>query len=211
MMDELREATGFRAGRELLHVGDMVSVDSGYDGFMQVVKQKDGYWLVDCSKRVTGQGISDRDFKLECNLPYRYQVVDPIAPYAEPQIKIYCSQCDETVTGEIDFETGEIIWNESCASHMMVENEIASTCRLCAADSGRIERMQQQKASLKAYLEAKRQEFGLDRVRVLDLWPYFGSISEIDAWFAVNAEKVKMLSEVLTSGYIDYLKNMEDK
>ena len=51
MIREPREATGIRAGREMLYVGDMVSVDSGYDGFMLVIKRADGYWLVDCSKQ----------------------------------------------------------------------------------------------------------------------------------------------------------------
>lgn len=203
-MDKPRESTGFRVGREMLYVGDMVSVDGGNDGFMKVVKRADGYWLEDCSKQVSGQAIPDRDFKLEYNLPYRYQVADPNDPYAEPQIKIYCSQCDEIVTGEMDMETGEITWNESCAVNEMVGDHIKSTCQLCAADPIRIKEKQQQRKEINAYFLAKKQELGIDKYNVMDLWSYFGSKEEIDTWFAVNEEQVKQLVEMITYQFAQY-------
>ena len=76
MMNEIRETTGFRAGRDLLYVGDMLSVSGGNAGFVEVVKRTDGYYLADCSQKLFGfkNTEPDQDSRLNCNLPYSYQV-----------------------------------------------------------------------------------------------------------------------------------------
>lgn len=198
-MNEIRETTGFRAGRDLLYVGDMLSVSGGNAGFVEVVKRTDGYYLADCSQKLFGfkNTEPDQDSRLNCNLPYSYQVVDPQAPFAEPSMKIYCSKCDETVTGTIDIETGETTWNENCADNNVNGDEIKSTCRLCAADPIRVEEKQRQRAEVEAYVRMKKQEFGMDEMNVLDLYGYFGSKEEVDIWFAANAAYINLLANLI--------------
>lgn len=111
------------------------------------------YWLT-----------ADRELKLAYNLPYRYHIVDPETPYNEPPIKIYCSKCEETVTGEMDIETSGITWYEDCVENETVGDDIRSTCRLCAADPIRIMEKQKQRTEINAYFLAKNKSLVLTNI-----------------------------------------------
>lgn len=100
------------------------------------------------------------------------------------------------MTGTIDVETGEITWNENCADNDINDDEIKSTCQLCAADPIRVEEKQRQRADVEAYLQMKKQEFGMDKINVLDLYGYFGSRKEVDIWFAANAAYINLLANI---------------
>lgn len=154
-----RKSTGFRCYRDELFVGDLLSVQSGYGGFVRVVERDGGFWLVDWesekgdfSRIPAEERIPDTPLDEDIAAPYRK--VDPNDPYREPPFPIYCDQCEETVVGFFDVEEeGDraFSWTEDCASHNIEyyirrdrftqmsypERSVTAICKACAADPAR--------------------------------------------------------------------------
>ena len=81
-----RKSTGFRCYRDELFVGDLLSVQSGYGGFVRVVERDGGFWLVDWesekgdfSRIPAEERIPDTPLDEDIAAPYRK--VDPNDPY----------------------------------------------------------------------------------------------------------------------------------
>ena len=67
------ESTGFKCVNGELFVGDMVAWHSGYQGFFNVVKRPDGYWLVDRSEF---EDERYQDIKIDKDLHAHFTKVD---------------------------------------------------------------------------------------------------------------------------------------
>lgn len=180
--------TGFKAGRDPLCVGDVVSVYGGNMGFMKVVEKRDGFHMVNCSsdgvERSNGEG---RPFKLAHNLDGHYQVVDPDCPMCDTVVRIYCNNCKEVVIGKMDLEDGAVEINAECAwCHVNEDGNIDAQCKLCEADPCR------KPSNFEAMEYFKEQ---------LENWPYplvtrlgileFNTKEEVDQWF----EQQEMMRE----------------
>lgn len=180
----MEKETGFKVQRQALFVGDIVSVQSGYGGFMEVVEREDGFWLVDGSEKVWGQGCPkedlNREFKLTRDLPISYRKVDKNNPTDEPPMEIYCDQCDEVVTGYFDVETGDVSWTEECGYHHETKDdkgiEIESKCRQCVMDPDR-------RPPHDEVMEYFKEQYAKAEFKVEQgHWPAFRNKEEVDQW-----------------------------
>jgi hypothetical protein len=140
------ENTGYKVGRDPLFVGDILSHYSGYDGFYEIQKIKEEYWVVNCSAKVWGHDFPEEEimppFKLERNLGPHWTKVDKNNPTKVPPMPVYCNQCDAVITGYFDVDTGETTYTEECSKHTETVDEegftfIESICKLCEIDSTR--------------------------------------------------------------------------
>lgn len=184
--------TGFKCGIAPLYVGDLLSVQYGYDGFMRVVEREDGFWLEDWHKDESRD--AHKDEKLNRNIGRPYQKVDPADPFAEPPIPILCEQCLETAIGYVDVEGGPVTWTDDCGVHheetvirrekIPFSNEIeeypettyTGKCKECLADPGRTSHTRE----LQDYFKQRYKESGLT-IRTFDR-PLFYSKEDIDCF-----------------------------
>ncbi len=196
MVIPIKKDTGFRCYREKLYVGDILSVYGGNCGFVRVVERDDGFWLEDWEKGTT-EYSGNSDEKLTAHLFSPYQKVDPNDPYAEPPLPLYCDNCEETLVGIMDVETGEIAWLEECAEHY--EESVTETvgfgtpvnrtylhclCNTCKENPTRISKTKE----LRMYLEERLQEIPFKTIH----HSIFDSKEEIDDYI----EDMKAASQI---------------
>lgn len=170
--------TGFKCGVDPLFVGDVLSVRSGYGGFMRVVEHSDGFWLEDWQKDEL-PGVNEAE-KLDGDIDSPYRKVDPRDPYSEPPFPIMCDQCKETVIGYFDVYDGSVTWTKDCGEHyeevITSKNQFTGEtdkfpsylgkCNACMHDPHRVS-----KANLvQEYFKKRYQEAGL-RVKAFDFPP----------------------------------------
>lgn len=180
--------TGFKVYREDLLVGDIISVHSGYCGYMEVVERADGFWLTDCTDKVLGHHFPENeknaDMKIERDLGVHYCKVDKDNPTEDPPFPIYCDQCDDVITAYSNAYSGEITQTDDCAELTEKSDEdgeinIVSKCKLCKADPSR-------KPPANEVMEYFAEQYEKADFRVVPgHWPSFNSKEEIDDWLNV--------------------------
>lgn len=182
------KSTGFKAYGEELYLGDIVSYQSGYGGFYEVVEKDGEYWMVDCSEKVYGESVSEGElnepFKLEHNLNIQWTKVDKHNPTKTPPFGIEC-ECCNTIVGEFDVDTGEFTWFDNCASHeKMEDSEILAYCETCYPERETKIKPAPKLSEVEEYFWERYKKASF-RV-VPGHWPDFQSKEEVDTWIDEN-------------------------
>lgn len=201
-----KQSTGYRCHRDELFVGDILSVQSGYGGFVCIVERGGKFLLEEYDVfRKSFTGKSEGELTHDIGAPYRK--VDPEDPCREPPFEILCSQCQEAIIGYFDAEDGSITWTEECGEHYekntMQTLEIngkefpyegkdyGGRCRACVADPSR----KSQTVLLQEYFARRYQEEDLHIQTVHR--PVFSSESDVDTY----VEGLKKIQEAMGKMY----------
>lgn len=172
--------TGFKCYGKPLFVGDILSVNGGYLGFVKVVEHENGFYLVDDGS--VPEEANDT-VKLNHNVNGHYQKVDKDNRYAVPPIDIYCDQCEYVIVGTVDVEGYEFVWNEECYEHTVMRSDgevnVNTKCKLCHDDPSR-------KPPVNPVMEYFFERYNNAGFRVVPgHWPEFQYREEIDEWIDV--------------------------